>query len=60
MAPKSIVWTDDAEDLLISFIEERPCIFNPRDPDYHRTEYKNLVFEECAQLLGPNFTGKSM
>jgi Alcohol dehydrogenase transcription factor Myb/SANT-like len=59
MAPKSILWTSEKEELLISFVEARPCLWNPKDKDYFKTEYKNFAFDECAQLqLGKDFTGK--
>ena len=49
-----IMWTEEAEDLLINYIHARPEIWNPRDRHYKNRNKKAVAFSDVAALMAAN------
>ena len=44
-------WNDERVDLLISLLEERPCLYNTKLKSYSNRDKKKKALEEIATAL---------
>jgi len=59
MGPKSDRFTEDIECIFIEMVKQRPILWNTTLEEYRRTDLKRMHWDQIAQALGPNFTGRS-
>jgi len=59
MGPKSDRFTKDIECIIIEMVKQRPILWNTTLEEYRRTDLKRMHWDQIAQALGPNFTGRS-
>lgn len=58
MPPKYEIWTTEAENELIDFVEERPILWDTTHKYYRRNDLKELQWEHLSRKMGTLYTGK--
>jgi len=59
MDPKSDRFTKDIECIIIEMVKQRPILWNTTLEEYRQTDLKRMHWDQIAQALSPNFTGRS-
>lgn len=58
MGPKCDLFTKDIECIMIDMVRQRPLLWDTSVPQYRRNDLKRMHWDEIAQALGPQFTGR--
>ena len=56
--PKKQSFTVEQEFLLIDAVKSRPYLWDVSHPMYRRTDVKDTLWQEVADVVGPHVTGK--
>lgn len=58
MPPKKQAFSTDQEFILIYAVKNRPQLWDVSHPTYRRNDIKETLWEEVANLISPDVTGK--